>query len=397
MNILILCSSYPSTHDDGTGSAGLFIRDFALALSRLGHRVVVQPVARKRYYAAEPEFVIEPLPWLGGDREFASLNLMNPVNWLTLAHFFPAGMLKVLQTAKTHDIQYVFSFWAVPSGIFGWFLHRTRAIPYDVWALGSDIWRIRNIPIVGRKILSSVFSNAESVYADGVKLCREVTKISGRACAFLPSSRRLPEPRSTSQPQSKKKRTQILFVGRYQRIKGPDLLLEAIALLPDFVVRNIHVRMFGFGPLKSDLMLLRQKLGLAGTVDIHGHIDSQDLSDSLNCADFLVIPSRIESIPLVFSDAMQMKTPVISMPVGDMRDIIKKYGCGEVAPDISARGLARAMHQAVEKGPHAYAEGVLEPAEDFDVDRTAQIWASGVTNNKRSDSDFAVSERGTWQ
>ena len=79
MNIHIITSSYPATPQDPSGTMGLFVRQFAIELATMGHGVIVQPVARKEIYRADPGITIVPTPWRGGDQELASMNLMNPV------------------------------------------------------------------------------------------------------------------------------------------------------------------------------------------------------------------------------------------------------------------------------------------------------------------------------
>ena len=386
MKLLIICSSYPATPSDASGTAGLFIRDFALVLHRLGHQVVVQPVARKRSYVSDPELTIEPMPWWGGDRELASLNLLNPINWLRLIHFFLAGRRKTLQTLERHGVQHVLALWVVPAGIFGLIARRARNVPYDVWALGSDIWKIRKIPLVGEMILRTVIVDAEGVYADGKELCREVEEVSGRICDFLPSSRKLPPPRLGLKPLQPEGRTQLLFVGRYHHNKGPDVMLQAIALLPDAVRDRVFLRMFGLGPLEEDLRLRQRQLGLSGVTQIGGPIEAQDFSDYLSRTDFVVIPSRIDSIPLVFSDALQGNTPVIATPVGDLGEIIEKHKCGELAREATADALAHAIQRAVTNGAAAYSKRIGEALQMFDVDRSAKRWLACLTDPDRADA-----------
>jgi hypothetical protein len=57
--------------------------------------------------------------------------------------------------------------WAVPSGVFGLAGKLKTQIPYDVWALGSDIWKIRKIPWLGKVMLGWIMQGAAGVYADG--------------------------------------------------------------------------------------------------------------------------------------------------------------------------------------------------------------------------------------
>ena len=104
MNIQIITSSYPSNPDDPAATAGLFIRDFALELLRHGHKVIVQPVARKETYQADPGLIIEPIPWDGGDQELASMNIFSPRNWPVFFKFFLRGRKNTINICQKYGI-----------------------------------------------------------------------------------------------------------------------------------------------------------------------------------------------------------------------------------------------------------------------------------------------------
>ncbi len=174
MNIHIITSSYPASPEDPSGTAGLFVRQFALELSAAGHNVIVQPAARKKEYQPEPGITIVPTPWKGGDQELASMDLKSPRNWWIFFLFFLNGIRNTLRIYERYNIDRTLCMWAVPSGIFGFAGKLKKNIPYDVWALGSDIWKIRKIPFLGKMILRTILKNADRVFADGMQLCKEV-------------------------------------------------------------------------------------------------------------------------------------------------------------------------------------------------------------------------------
>ena len=91
------------------------------------------------------------------------------------------------------------------------------------------------------------------------------------------------------------------------------------------------------GPLEGDLKMIYERLDLKNFVFLNGPIHAQEYSNYLRKVSYLLIPSRVESIPLVFSDALQMGTPVISTPVGDLTHLIEKYQCGIVAHQYTSR------------------------------------------------------------
>ncbi|MDH4008945.1 MAG: glycosyltransferase, partial [Desulfuromonadales bacterium] len=296
MNVQLITSSYPAYPDDPSGTAGLFVRAFALELQKQGHQVVIQPVARKQEYTPDDGLIIDPLPWKGGDHELASLNFYSPFNWFTVLVFFLKARQKVIRAHKHYKIDRSLCMWAVPSGLLGYLMSKSLNKPYDVWALGSDIWRIRKIPLLGRFLLKKIIGRADRVFADGLGLCREVQDVSGRQCAFLPSSRVLPATPMIDEPDRVSGDTNILFVGRYHPNKGPDLLLQAMQRLPQPVQAKLDLKMYGLGTMKSTLVDFINAHQLNHCVTIDDGICANVLADELSRADFLIIPSRIESV-----------------------------------------------------------------------------------------------------
>lgn len=380
MNIHIITSSYPAHSDDPTGTAGLFVRQFAIELANSGHKVVVQPAARKEAYQADPGISIIPTPWLGGDQELASMNLINPINWMIFSHFFVQGVRNTLAINAKHSIDRVLCMWAIPSGIFGLAGKISTNLPYDIWVLGSDIWKMRKIPYFGRKILGKVMKSADRVYADGLQLCSDASEITGMPCDFLASSRILPQPQKKLSLSDHPEVKHFLFVGRYHPNKGPDLLVKAVANLPYEIKESIRVHMFGVGPMEKELKNMISEMHLEKYIVFNGPIQAQNLSNYLESVSFLVIPSRIESIPVIFSDALQRETPVVAMPVGDLKGLIKQYNCGIVAEAVSAEALATAIKNAVLKNKDVYRKYTANAYELFELKRSVARWLNIKAN-----------------
>ncbi|MCX5848712.1 MAG: glycosyltransferase [Deltaproteobacteria bacterium] len=381
MNIHIITSSYPAYPDDPTGTAGLFVRQFALELANCGHSVVVQPAARKSIYEPDPGISVIPTPWSGGDQELASMNLMNPINWLVFILFFIRGIINTQHINNKYKIERTLCVWAVPSGIFGLAGKIRHNVPYDIWALGSDIWKIRKIPLLGKLILKIVTKNADRVYADGFQLCKDVNDLTGKPCEFLPSSRKLPPPNLKVFSSDSVTVKHFLFVGRYHLNKGPDILIKAIACLPHALRESLQLHMFGFGPLKGDLERMISELKLEKYIDLHGPIRAQEFSNYLDSVSFFVIPSRIESFPIVFSDALQLGTPVVSMPVGDLEGFIREYKCGIVAKVVTPEALAAAIQEALLRDKECFRENIAKAYQRFDMGNSINKWLDlGSTN-----------------
>ena len=374
MNIHIITSSYPAYPGDPSGTMGLFVRQFALELAAMGHSVIVQPVARKKEYFPDPGVTIVPTPWKGGDQELASMSLMSPKNWWYFLLLFISGIKNTIEINDRYKVDRTLCMLVVPSGIFGVAGKLKNKTPYDVWILGSDIWKVRKIPFLGKFIINKVVRFSDRVFADGRQLCQDVEDITREPCALLYSSRKLPAPQKQLFLSDPLEIRHFLFVGRYHINKGPDLLIKAISLLPRDVRESVRIHMFGLGPMQAQLQSMISEMKLQDCISFHGPIEAQEFSDYLQSVSFLVIPSRIESIPVVFSDALQIGTPVISMPVGDLGRLIKQYRCGLVATQTSPEALAASLEESLSTSKDSFKDGIATAYEQFRTDKIVHKW-----------------------
>ena len=193
----------------------------------------------------------------------------------------------------------------------------------------------------------------------------------------MSSSRDLPDPRETTKKVIDDGRVKLLFVGRYHYNKGPDLLLEAVQQLPQVLKAKLDLHMFGIGLMKKKLVKYVEKNDLYGSVSIHDGIEAQDFTDELARTDYLVIPSRVESLPVVFSDAMQMGIPVIATPSGDLGEVLKEHPCGILADNISVAALARALESGLNsRRRNDYVEEAKSLGRTYCVAKTVEKWTS---------------------
>jgi glycosyltransferase involved in cell wall biosynthesis len=80
----------------------------------------------------------------------------------------------------------------------------------------------------------------------------------------------------------------LLYVGRVDREKGLDYLVEAASLLPDL---TFQVAIAGKGMYRDMLIEMVHELGLEDRVTFPGYIDSDDLPLLLNSVDALSCPA----------------------------------------------------------------------------------------------------------
>ncbi len=81
-----------------------------------------------------------------------------------------------------------------------------------------------------------------------------------------------------------------------------------------------------------------------------------------------MIPSRVESIPVIFSDAMKRLCPVIATPVGDLPALVSEGPVGVVATAVTANAYASAITAAVRTTPAKYEEALRDMAAKFSIE-----------------------------
>ena len=292
-----------------------------------------------------------------------------PSDWVPIMQTLIAGRNAVESLVKVDRPDHLFALWALPCGYWAESAARRYDLPFSVWALGSDIWGLRRVPFA-RTQLKKVLQRATHRYADGLQLAHDVEEICNLECRFLPSSRRLPPPTEAdvaSAPPYK-----LAFLGRWHLNKGVDLLLESLAQLTDQDWELIaEVRINGGGPLEDHV----RRAALAITrqhreITVGGYLDKQGAANLIGWADYLLLPSRVESIPVIFSDAVQLKTPIVATPVGDLPRLYSKYQFGVVASEANVNAYAAALRAALRQSASAFQPAIELAQRDFDLQQT---------------------------
>jgi len=134
----------------------------------------------------------------------------------------------------------------------------------------------------------------------------------------------------------------ILFVGRIERLKGVDTLINAMACLQlKEMGRPVHLAIIGGDPsLSRESMTVEMarlkdlcaSLGLDQSVVFLGKRDQNKLPYYYSAADVLVMPSHYESFGMVALEAMACGTPVIASEVGGLAYLVRDGETGFTIP-----------------------------------------------------------------
>ncbi len=140
----------------------------------------------------------------------------------------------------------------------------------------------------------------------------------------------------------------ILFIGDMRKIKGVDILLDALAR--DHDGRRMTACLVGDGPDLDRFKAMTQRLGLGGRVSFPGRLPARA---AFRLGRLLVMPSRAESFPYVVLEALAADRPIIASAVGGIPEALAAARL--VAPGDPA-ALANALAAAIDTTAAAMAE-----------------------------------------
>jgi glycosyltransferase involved in cell wall biosynthesis len=129
-------------------------------------------------------------------------------------------------------------------------------------------------------------------------------------------------------------------LGRLVWQKGYDVLLLALRSVPDS-----RLLVAGEGPDRDGLEQLARRLGVEDRIEFLGWC--QDTEAVWQQIDVLVIPSRVEGLPLSLLEAMHRGVPVVASAVGSVRLAVVDEQTGLVVPPEDPDALAEALRRIV--------------------------------------------------
>ncbi|RBY82357.1 D-inositol-3-phosphate glycosyltransferase [Blastococcus sp. TF02A-26] len=179
----------------------------------------------------------------------------------------------------------------------------------------------------------------------------------------------------------------LLFVGRIQPLKAPDLLLETAArmLADDPALRDrLRVQVVG-APSGSGLEAPRQLQELAvslGIADLVRFLPPQPpdrLAEHYRAADVAVVPSHNESFGLVALEAQACGTPVVAAAVGGLPTAVRDGFSGVLVEGRDPADYAAAVRSVLARR-ELLSAGARRHAAALSWDRTADSLVDAYTS-----------------
>jgi glycosyltransferase involved in cell wall biosynthesis len=160
-------------------------------------------------------------------------------------------------------------------------------------------------------------------------------------------------------------------IGRLERQKGYDVLVDALPALPDATAVLV-----GDGAERDALEEQARELDVADRLRLEGW--REDARRLLTTFDVFVLPSRLEALPLVLIEALLAGLPVVATDVGSVSELVTP-DVGVLVPPEEPQALGAAL-AALLADPQARATlgsaGRSRALERFTITRVADAFSA---------------------
>lgn len=221
-----------------------------------------------------------------------------------------------------------------------WLTYRRSRIVYcpHGWAFGRETGRLSRAVTEFTELLLSKLTHRIVCISKSEQVDARRVGIAAKRLVLVHNGISRQRPTLDKRAASwRSEKIKVLFIGRLDRQKGYDLLIEAARALGD----KLDVRLIG-----ASVVSKFRRSDLPANVSLLGWMDRNQIEAELDQADMVAIPSRWEAFGLVAIEAMRAAKPIIAFRIGALPEIIEDGTtgvlCDEVSPEKLAEGFKRA-------------------------------------------------------
>ena len=355
MKILFVSNLYPNSCDT---ERGIFNAYQIQNLAKLSEVKVVAPIAWfpiRGHYA--PKGKVPAQETIAGievhhPRHFYLPKIARQFN----ASLYAAGIAQTLQRIhREFPFEIIFANWTYPDACAVAKLAPQFRVPFVVSVSGSDAHLYLTFRIRRRQILR-MFADARAVMTRSQDLKDMLLAYGVPAAKVHVVYNGVDRRRFSTVPREALRQKLgwdsrdkvLLFVGRLSPEKGVDDLLRAYAHARCNYGITGRVVIVGDGPERSVLEKLARHLGIHDQVTWAGWKRPTEVSEYMNAADFLCLPSHNEGVANVVLEAFSCGIPVVATAMGGIPEIMTP-ATGVLASPKQAESFAAALSKALRK------------------------------------------------
>lgn len=258
-----------------------------------------------------------------------------------------------------------------------------------IWMGKKVVWSIRGEffgPAIGKSlfkrtligIVKLFFKKRIYFHATSQEEASSIKKWMGEDANIILIPNLIEIPPSTAIEKEKKSYSYFLFVGRINKIKALDNLLEALAKNEGFLKSKMTLKIAGnhntsFG---REIKSMVKKLGLEEKIEFLGLVTGKEKENLFQNAFFTLLPSHSENFGNIVLESLAYGTPVIAS-TGTPWEVLEEERAGYWR-DNDLESLNKVIEEALNLKEDTYS-GFRKAAwqfvrEKFEINRNIHLW-----------------------
>jgi L-malate glycosyltransferase len=138
----------------------------------------------------------------------------------------------------------------------------------------------------------------------------------------------------------------ILFAGVLGKVKNLSFLIDSFKIISTQV--NAKLVIVGDGAEKPYLLSKVKELNLENKVIFVGEVDHSHINELFLISDLFTLTSNSEGSPTVIKEALASGIPIVSINVGDVKEVINNNYLGRIVEEYDTKSFANAMLETIE-------------------------------------------------
>lgn len=322
MNLLLIASWYPNTE---SLINGVFIKNQAIALSKVGINVVVLYPYDKSVKIGDVALSIEDnIKTYRANTDYiknTKLSRFNSIN---------KSIKLIDKIVKEYNIELIHAHVCYSAGFAAAFYKKICSLhlPLVITEHMSYISKY-NSKFYNRWLFKYAYHKADLVIPVSKALEKEMRGMNFKFSSIVVGNVVNNDIWVRQNTKVHKNEYNAVFVGLMSRnrVKGIEYLLLGFS---KFIRNNgkynsnvkLKLHLAGDGELLEEYRKMTKDLGIEGMVVFHGRLNRKELGDLMNTCDFLIVSSIKETFGSVLIEAMSVGIPVISTKCGGPEDFV---------------------------------------------------------------------------
>ena len=276
------------------------------------------------------------------------------------AYYFAPQIYSYIKN-HDYDVIHAHSYHSLPA-LFAALSERKKKFVFSPYYHGRGHTPFRNLLHKPYKFFGKmIFSRADTVICISEyekRLVEYDFKVAGKTIK-IPNGINLKEFENLKRHKKENKEKMLLYVGRLEKYKGVQYIIQSLPELQDF-----RLRIVGKGPYEKELHELAERFGVVERIEWLKNLSREELLECYADADIFLMLSSHESYGITVAEALAAGTPCVVAKGSALEEFVDGIQCLGIDEPIKKERIINLVNQL--KDVKSNSEFIMENLTVFD-------------------------------